>query len=163
LGRTREAAAAFEEISRLPLAFNRIGLGEIPGLTGRRRAWALTHAATAYAAAGDTARVAQLADTIETLGGKEAFGRDRRLHLYVPGLLLEARGDSTGAALAFRQSIDSPNLGYTRANYELARLLIALGRPAEAIPVLESALRGGLEGSNFYVTRTELHEVLAVA
>ena len=36
-------------------------------------------------------------------------------------------------------------------------------RPREAIPVLQSALRGGPEGSNFYVTHTELHEALGRA
>ncbi len=51
--------------------------------------------------------------------------------------------------------------GYTRANYELARALLALGRPAEAIYPLQAALRGDLQSSNLYITRTELHELLA--
>jgi len=56
---------------------------------------------------------------------------------------------------------DSPTYGYTRINYELGRSLLALRRPAEAIAVAQAALRGGIEGSNLYVTRTVLHELLA--
>ncbi|HEV8215259.1 MAG TPA: hypothetical protein VGP95_05480, partial [Gemmatimonadaceae bacterium] len=45
--------------------------------------------------------------------------------------------------------------------YELGRSLLVLRRPAEGIPIVQAALRGGIEGSNLYVTRTELHELLA--
>lgn len=51
--------------------------------------------------------------------------------------------------------------GYTRINYELARSLLALHRAGEAIPPLQAALRGGIEGSNLYITRTKPHELLA--
>ncbi|MGH7554895.1 MAG: hypothetical protein ACREMQ_17990, partial [Longimicrobiales bacterium] len=53
--------------------------------------------------------------------------------------------------------------GYTRTNYELARALLRLGRPAEAAAALQPAVRGPLEGSNLYVTLTELRELLAQA
>ena len=45
----------------------------------------------------------------------------------------------------------------------MARSLLALGRGAEAVPVLQSSLRGGWDGSNLYVSRTEVHELLARA
>jgi hypothetical protein len=54
-------------------------------------------------------------------------------------------------------------MGYTRANFELAHSLLALHRPAEAVPVLRAALRGSLEASNFYLSHTEMHERLARA
>jgi hypothetical protein len=57
----------------------------------------------------------------------------------------------------------SPNLGYTRVNLALARVLVAERRPRDAVPVLRAALRGNLEGSNYYVTRTELQDALARA
>ena len=79
------------------------------------------------------------------------------------GLLLEARHDHAAAEAAFRGAVYSPNLGYTRVNVELARVLVAEGRPRAAVPVLEAALRGSLEGSNYYVTRTELEDLLARA
>jgi hypothetical protein len=61
----------------------------------------------------------------------------------------------------YRAALASPTFGYTRINYELGRSLLALNRPEEAIPVVQGALHGGLEGSCLYITRTELHELLA--
>jgi hypothetical protein len=40
---------------------------------------------------------------------------------------------------------------------------LALNRADEAIAVLRPALRGGVDGSNTYVTHTVLHEALAQA
>jgi hypothetical protein len=61
----------------------------------------------------------------------------------------------------FRAALYSPTFGYTRINYELGRSLLALNRPEEAIPIVQGALHGGLEGSCLYLTRTDLHELLA--
>ena len=60
-----------------------------------------------------------------------------------------------------RAAIHSPTLGYTRINYELGESALALKRPLDAIPFVQAALRGGIEGAGFYITRTELHEMLA--
>jgi hypothetical protein len=135
----------------------------MPGVVARRRAWGLTLAATAYAAAGDTSRLAGLADSVEAIGRRSGFGRDRRLSFYVRGLLHEARHDYPAAEAAFRSAISSPNVGYTRINLELARVLLAEHRPRDAVPALSAALRGSLEGSNYYVSRTELEDALARA
>jgi predicted Zn-dependent protease len=54
-------------------------------------------------------------------------------------------------------------MGYTRTNVVLAQVLMRQRKPAEAIAVLQPALRGTLEASNYYVTRTELHDMLAQA
>jgi len=129
----------------------------------RTKLWAMTHGADALAAAGDTTGLAVRADSIEMLSRLSAHGRDHRLHHHVRALLLRARGDTAGAIREFRAAIYSPNLGYTRTNLELGRLLLATGRPKEAVDVLQPALRGAIEGSNLYVTRTELHELLAQA
>ena len=67
------------------------------------------------------------------------------------------------AVRSFRAAIHSPNLGFTRVNYELARALLRLGRPAEAVSTLQSSLRGEIDASNLYITRTDLHELLAQA
>jgi hypothetical protein len=40
---------------------------------------------------------------------------------------------------------------------------MALGRPQEAVAVLRPALHGGVDGSNTYLTHTELHEAAAQA
>jgi len=157
LGRPRSAAALFDSIAR-----GREEL-ESDASAARRAAWNLTHSADARAASGDTAGVRRLIDTVQSLGVASGFGRDRRLHHHVRGLLLAARGDDEGAVAEFRRSIVSRNFGYTRTNYELARALIRLGRPAEAVAALKPALRGSVEGSNLYVTRSEIHELLAEA
>jgi tetratricopeptide (TPR) repeat protein len=157
LGRARASAALFDSIAR--------GRDELEsGATAARRmAWNLTHSATARFAAGDTVALARLVDSVQALGATSGFGRDVRLHHYVRGLLLLARHDDEAAARELEQSLLSRNFGYTRTNYELGRVLVRLGRPAEAVAVLQPALRGSIESSNMYVTRTELHELLAQA
>ncbi|HEX7938222.1 MAG TPA: hypothetical protein VF483_04470, partial [Gemmatimonadaceae bacterium] len=99
----------------------------------------------------------------QRLGARSFFGRDPLLHHYVRGLLWLARGDTARAADSFRAAIWSWSDGYTRANYELAKALLALRRPREAIYPLQAALRGDLQSSNLYLTRTEVHAVLARA
>ena len=157
LGRPRAAAALFDSIAR-----GREQL-DSDATAAKRVAWNLAHSAGARAAAGDTVALVRLIDSVQSLGARSGWGRDRRLHHYVRGLMLAARRDDEGAVAEFRRSILSVNFGYTRANYELARALMRLGRPAEAVAALRPALRGGMESSNLYVTRTELHELLAQA
>jgi len=85
------------------------------------------------------------------------------MHFYVRGLLSEARHHYDKAEVEFQQAIFSPTDGYTRVNFELARVELALGRPKNAVATLQSALRGQLDASNYYVTRTELRDALARA
>lgn len=158
LGDFRTAAAQFDSIAARP--------GFEPWQTAmiaRYRAWMLTHEATALAAAGDTMRLASLADSIETIGRRSAYGRDHRLYHYVRGLRLLAAARPREAEAELRLAVYSWTLGYTRTNYELARLLLATDRPREAVAALQPALRGALDASNFYITRTEIHEILARA
>ena len=158
MGRPREAARFFRKWDA--------GIRALPGLPGvyaKQHGWMLTHVATSLAAAGDTAALAALADSIQTIGAQSAFGRDPLLHHYVRGLLWRARGDLPQAIAEFRASIWSWTIGYTRENYELARALVDAGRPAEAVYPLQSALRGDLQSSNLWVTRTALHQELARA
>lgn len=153
----RTSAALFDSLSRVRIPT------QDPSAVARNRVWSLTHKASALAAAGDTVGLPALADTLERLGRESSLARDRRLHFYTRGLIARARGHHEEAAGAFRSSIVSAVGGFTRANYALAGELMALGRPAEAIPTLESALRGIYEGSALYLTHTELEERLAQA
>ena len=131
------------------------------GFRARYTAWSLTLSATAAVAGGDTLRARRLVDSIESAGSRSLFGRDPLLHHFVRGLLL-SRAEQHEAALAeFRAAVHSPTFGYTRINYEIGRSALALNRPREGIPMVQAALRGGIEGAGFYVTRTELHEMLA--
>jgi tetratricopeptide (TPR) repeat protein len=132
-----------------------------PGLAARHRAWGLTQRATVAAAQGDLPLLRQLEESVTVHARASGFGRDHSLPTYVRGLILEREGRLAEAADTLRAAVFSRTDGYTRTNYELARTLLALGRPREAIPWLQSALRGGMEASNYYLTRTEIHELLA--
>jgi DNA-binding SARP family transcriptional activator/tetratricopeptide (TPR) repeat protein len=157
MGRFADAARLFSSVARLSL------VPRSEALDARHKSWNLTHLSTALAAAGDTGRLAALADTIEAWGRRSAYGRDWRLHHHVRGLLLAELGQGELAAAAFRRAMYSTTHGYTRTNLELARVLLELGRPREAVPVLQPAFRGPTEASNLYVTRTELHTLLGRA
>ena len=154
-GEPRAAAIVFDSVSRW-------SSGEVvPSLS--HRVWQLAHRAGALAAAGDTGELAAIADTIRALAPRSGYGRDPRLEHHVRGLLLQSRGDHEAAVAAFRRAIWSWNMGYTRTNVALARSLLALGRPGEAVAALQPALRGGLEVNNAYVTHTALHRALGEA
>jgi tetratricopeptide (TPR) repeat protein len=133
------------------------------GLQARHHAWRGTLLGMALAAVGDTQALLRMADTVEYWGRRSSFGRDRKAHHYLRGMALVAAGNDDAAVVEFRQAIHSLTLGFTRVNLELARALLRLRRPREAIAVLQSALRGDIDASNLYVTRTELHELLAKA
>jgi DNA-binding SARP family transcriptional activator len=156
-GHVRDAARLFDSLAALPPNPSPTA----PGAIARHRSWFLTHAATAWAAAGDTARLARLADAVEGSARLSAYGRDWHLPHYLRGLLWKARGDRVQSLHELQRSIWSPSEGYTRANLELARAWLALGQPRAAVTVLQAALRGPIEASNFYLTRTEVHELLA--
>lgn len=156
-GHYAESAKLFASLARIP------NYPEMPWRTARDVSWNLAHVTTSVAAMGDTVRLKRLADSLERIGTQSSYGRDGRLHHYARGFLARARGDEAGAAEEFRRAIYSPSMGFTRANFELGRSLLALHRPAEAVPVLRAALQGSLEASNFYLTHTELHELLGRA
>jgi predicted Zn-dependent protease len=157
-GRPREAAQRF-----LEMAADDRRRGGAAGQVARQITWHLTLAGTALAAAGDTASVRALADSVERIGPGSSFGRDARLHHFLRGLLLQHRERHAEAVEAFRRSLFSPTEGYTRINLEMARSLLEVGRDREAVAILQPALRGGVDGSNTYVTHTELHETLGRA
>lgn len=151
-GRWRESAALCDSISRWPF-----------GAAIGYRAWYLTHAATALHAGRDTSALRAILDTVRVTGQRSGFGRDGKLHHHVEGLLFAARGQDDQAVEAFRRAVFSWNMGFTRTNLELARALLRLGRPQEAVAALQPAFRGSLDLSNSYVTHTELHRELARA
>ena len=157
MGRPKEAAILFDSLSR------QHNPGDVASQISRATAWSLTHAASARFAAGDTATLQRLADSVRALGEESGYGRDRRLHHYVRGLLFAARHDDAAAIAELRSAIYSINGGYTRINYELARVYLHAKRPRDAIAVMQPTLRGDLEASNLYLNRTEIHEMLAQA
>jgi DNA-binding SARP family transcriptional activator len=156
-GNTAAAAALFDSLTRARYS------AQDASLAGHRGAWLLAQVADTRAAGNDTAKLQAFADTIRALGATSAYARDQRLYHHVLGRLYAARGDDARAVTEFQQAIYSVTLGYTRTNYELARIHLRNRRPRDAVALLQSALRGSLDASNLYVSRTELHELLAQA
>jgi tetratricopeptide (TPR) repeat protein len=155
MGRFRESGALFDSIAAKPVGFS-------PSHRARYRAFALALGANALAAAGDTAELAARVDTIAALASQSLLIRDRNLPDYVRGLLFAARGDGPAAIEAFTRARYAP-ADFTRINLELARALLRMERPADAVAVLQPAVRGSMEGSHLYTTRTELEDLLATA
>ena len=151
------AARTFDSAGVHSAAYRR----EHPGLAARHRAWGLAQRATVAAAQNDVPALRLLAESIQVEAAQSAYGRDHTLPTYVRGLILARTGQRRAAADSLRAAIFSPTEGYTRVSSELARILLVQGRPGEAIPWLQSALRGGIEASNYYLTQTDLHELLA--
>jgi DNA-binding SARP family transcriptional activator len=179
-GAGRLEGAPADELSQAIIAFEANRLGDAirffrrsaessvaqpmqPGDRSRAGTWQYTLLGTALAAAGDTAALRRVADTVEMLGRTSNFGRDPLLHHFLRGRLLQLAGRHGEAVERFRAAGYSLSDGYSRINYELARSLMALGRPEEAVEALRPALHGGVDGSNSYLTHTELHEAAAQA
>jgi tetratricopeptide (TPR) repeat protein len=156
LGRFRESGRRFEALLRVGPEFP-----SDPGYAAHRVSWEGVHAATAWTAAGDTQRLAVLADTMERVARLSTSGVDWGLHHHVRGLLWQARGQPARAAQEFRAAMYSPTRGYTRTNLELARALMTLDRPHDAIRILREVLGGPPHGAGWYLTRTEVHDLLA--
>ncbi|HSB55687.1 MAG TPA: BTAD domain-containing putative transcriptional regulator, partial [Gemmatimonadales bacterium] len=157
MNRFRESGLLFDSISRASVPF------EDSSNTARTWVWSTTHRASALAAQGDTSRLAMLADSMQREGQISGLERDRRLHHYVRGLLFASRGNDEQAVTEFREAITSRNSGYTRINYELARALLRLRRPREAVAVLQPVTRGIFEGASLYLTHSDAHELLGKA
>jgi len=157
LGRFKESAALFDSISHFTVA------GVEPAAAAASHVWSLLHEAGALAAGGDTARLAELADSVEMYGAALISGRENRAHHHIRGLRLAASGSDSAAVIEFRRSILSLPLGYTRTNVELAKSLLRLRRYREAAGILEPALRGTIQVGNFYVTYPEIRLLLAQA
>ena len=129
-GRFREAAGIYHSIATL-LQIDTVRRSK----AARNRAWFLTHEASALVGAGELGRARALADTIEALGPRSAYGRDRLLHHHVRGLIALAEGRPADAESELRGAIFSPVAGYTRTNLELGRLLLAEGSAGQAIAI----------------------------
>ncbi|MFN8574116.1 MAG: hypothetical protein U0132_18810 [Gemmatimonadaceae bacterium] len=157
MGRYRASAVVFDSVGRWNEG------DELPGQIAHQRVWSMTHATSAMIAAGDTVNVKPRIDSIEAMGVLSGLKRDHLLHHHLKGLMYALRGNDEAALDEYRKAIFSWNFGYTRTNMAMARSYMRLGRPLDAVAVLQPALRGDIEASNFYAPRTELHEMLALA
>jgi tetratricopeptide (TPR) repeat protein/TolB-like protein len=140
-----------------------LGTGVPPGVTARELSWRGVRVGMAAADANDSATVRLLADSVEHWGQGSLYGRDPKLHHYLRGRLHAMAGRHEAAVREYRAAIHSPSLGFTRVNEAMARSLLQLGRAGEAVAILRPALRGAMDASNLYISRTDLHELLAEA
>ncbi|MGH7647082.1 MAG: hypothetical protein ACREND_03115, partial [Gemmatimonadaceae bacterium] len=163
LGRYRESAALFDSIANYEWRSSPEFPAVAPGLAARHRIWMTTHEATALAAAGDTARLAAIADSLEAWAPRSAYFRDRVLFHYARGLLWSARGQLGSAEREYRAALVTPMEGYSRVNLELGKTLVAEHRPRDAVPILEAPLHGTVESSDYYLTTTQLHAMIGLA
>lgn len=154
-GRPADAAEVFEAIAeRTNPEFSESRIA-------RDRAWNLTHAGTARAAAGDTLALIALIDRVEEEGAKSVYGRDQRLHHYLRGLLGRLRGaPEAEIERHFRAALYSVSQGYSRINLELAESLLRQGRYEEAAFMAGAPMRNSMESNGLYATRTHFHELL---
>lgn len=171
ISRVAEAQAYFElgEHARAAELFARVAhsrdslLTTSPAAVARQRAWMFTQAGSALAAGGDTTALSRLADTVRAWGQRSGLRRDGRLFLFLRGLLWTSRARPDSALSDFRLATISETDGFSRLNLNRAKALMTLGRPADAIPVLEHALAGPIDAGNSYVTRTDLQYELGRA
>jgi DNA-binding SARP family transcriptional activator len=133
------------------------------GLHARRRTWLLTHLAQVHAASGDTAALARIADSVASVGRRSAYGRDRRLHHHIRGLLYSIRGAHVQAVESFRVAEYAPTYGLAQTRYGWGASLLALGRANEAATVLDPLLRRTLTSVGSYFSQAEVHFLLARA
>jgi hypothetical protein len=156
-GRPREAIIAFDSTTRL------LDPRETPPTRDRVRMWSMVQRATVYASLGDTVMLRRLADSAEALAEASPMQRGRSLPVYVRALQLEASGKYDEAAALLRSVAHSPITGLQTFDLTLARVLVAAGRPREAVTVVQALFRGYRAGGGLYTTQTELHAALASA
>ena len=152
----RAAAALFDSLSR------QRNFGETTSEVARGTVWMLAQVAGALYAAGNTGSLPKLADSVRACRTKRIWARPPAAPLRSRTRPRGARRDPA-AISAFKAAIYSTTLGYTRTNYELGRAYLRLHQPREAIAYLSPSLRGPIEAQNLYVSRIELHELLAQA
>ena len=159
-GREREAAALFDSIGAVKHAPPPNAPDSMPGAAAFDRIWALKRVGTALAAAGDTSRLSELADSVQSLGNLSAYVHDRRIHHHLRGLLWAARGRSDSAVREFEAAMYSSSDGSAETSLQLARALVRAGRPREAIHVLRAALHNFMDRAGFSTPRTEIQDAL---
>ncbi|MGH7584986.1 MAG: hypothetical protein ACREMH_01960, partial [Gemmatimonadales bacterium] len=153
-GRLRQSAARFDSLARAHL------VGSSRVRSASNRAWILSHQAGVLAEMGDAARLAGLATDVESLAVVSGAYWDRMRTRYLRGLLEVLRGKDESAHAEFAASTSRAIDGFGMPAFERARVALRLGRPGEAVALLQRLLRSHY---HFYVTHPELHLALAEA
>lgn len=155
-GQPRRAAALFDSMAARQHEM------ASASFVARDRVFQWRQAATAYAIAGDTARLRAVEESIR-VNAPFTSDRAKQNAPYVRGLRLAAEQRHQEAVDAFRQALFAPRGQFVRIYRELARALLATNRPAEAIEPLVTALKGPTGATGLYATRSDLQELLGLA
>lgn len=149
LGRYDQAAALSDSAAMYPF-------GNTSSRQARSIAGNLVFKLNNRAAQNDTAGVRVLADSIARIAPHSGFARDQRYTYYARGVYLRMLGRHQEAVEQLQKSLYSPLGGYVRANLELGRELLAVGRAREALYYLDAGMRGPLGASGLYSIQPEL-------
>jgi DNA-binding SARP family transcriptional activator/Flp pilus assembly protein TadD/TolB-like protein len=138
---------------------------QLPLDPGAARAFCWHHALAADALGidGDTLRLRGIADTLSMACRRSYYGRDWRLHHHVRGLIALRAGRLDEAEREFSQAVWTRVEGWSRTTVEQARVLMALGRHAEAVTALRAAYATRLDAMGRYVPISELDFWMSVA
>jgi len=133
------------------------------GTSSRGFCWHHALLADAIAPSGDTVRLRGLADTLAIGCARSFFGRDRRLHHHVRGLLAMLQGRWIDAEAELQQARWGVAESWTRSNVALAKTEMALDQPRAALAALRDAYASPLDGMGRYQPRSELDLLMAQA
>jgi DNA-binding SARP family transcriptional activator/TolB-like protein len=153
-GRHREALAVLDSATRL------LDPREAPTSAARNLRYNLMQQAVVRWRLRDTLVLARLADSLTTVNARFEMTRTRSLQSFPRGLVALVNGRAEEAVTLLRQVPTSPITGAGMLTYALGDALLAAGRPAEAVRVLQPLLRS-YEGGPFVLT--DYHEALARA
>lgn len=130
----------------------------LPLEPGSARAFCWHHAlgADALGLTGDTAWLRAVADTLQMGCRRSYYGRDWRLHHHVRGLIALRAGQYAEAEREFTDAVWTTVEGWSRTTVELARAMVANGRPLQAVARLRTAYATRLDAMGRYVPISEL-------
>ena len=128
----------------------------------RAFAWAHALEADALWRAGQTSRLAALADSVRRIGARSYYGRDWGLYHHIAGLVALTHADT---ALAERELLSARwgVAGWTETLLIVGELRLAHGDASGAIAILRDAYKGPLDAMGRYVPRSELDSWMARA
>ena len=133
------------------------------GTASRGFCWHHALLADAIAPSGDTVRLRALADTLTVGCARSFYGRDRRLHHHVRGLLAMQQGRWIEAEAELQQARWGVAEAWTRSSVALAKTELALRQPRAALVALRDAYATPLDGMGRYQLRSEIDLLMAHA
>jgi len=159
LGRVHEALQIYEAAGHWKAPRD---AQQLTAEQARAFAWAHALEADALWRAGDTSRLAALADSVRRIGARSYYGRDWGLYHHIAGLVALTHADT---ALAERELLAARwgVAGWTESLLIVGELRLAHGDAPGAIAILRDAYKGPLDAMGRYVPRSELDSWMARA